>query len=344
MRKITVSRDEAIYEAWPDIAMLKGGRMVCVFSECTHHGNRDLARLVIVTSDDNGETWSEKRPLTAPGKRHAYFNCARITTLRDGRLVLICDFIEGSENGKATRNYLWFSEDGEHWTDPVEIPLSGIVPYFLELASGRWLAAAHHPAEDSGKLTEYCIFSDDGGRTWSEVRTVAADARYNLCEVSLLEVEPDVVVGYMRENSFQGWDCFKAISHDGGATWEGVYHVPLPGCHRPAAGFLRDGQILITYRFLQGGMPRMGFLEQNTFGALMSRESALETERSKQWARIFPIDYDRSPAADLGYTGWVQLENGDIYVVDYLVDDAKKAWIQASVISPSDILIEEPEA
>ncbi len=335
MRKITVSRDNSIYEAWPDVAMLPNGRMVCVFSECTHHGNRDLARLVTVTSDDKGETWSEKRHLTEQGKRNAYFNCARISTLRDGRLVIVCDFIQGHENGKDTRSYLWFSEDGVHWTDPVEIPLSGIVPFFRELQSGRWLAAAHHPAADSGKLSEYCIFSDDKGKTWSDMRTVASDARYNLCEVSLLEVEPNVVVGYMRENSSQGWDCFKAISRDGGETWEGVYNVPLPGCHRPAAGFLQDGRIFITYRFMQGYC-----IEQNTFGALMSADSALETERNHQSARIFPIDYDRSPAADLGYTGWVQLDNGDIYMVDYLVDDAPNAWIQASVFSVKEIILE----
>ncbi len=341
MKKITVSRDDFIYEAWPDVAMLKNGRMVCVFSECAHHGVRDDARIVIKTSDDNGETWSEKQYLTEKGKKDAFFNCARISNLQDGRLVIICDFIIGNENEKNTKNFLWFSEDGVNWSEPKELPLDGgIVPCFKELQSGRWLAAAHHPSKE-GKLTEYYIYSDDRGETWSEKQILAEDPRYNLCEVSFLEIEPNVVVGYLRENSGQGYDCFKAISYDGGESWEGIYPVPLPGCHRPTVGFLKDGQILITYRFSQGGKGWLGNWTQNTFGAIMSKESALAKTRNNQAARIFPIDFDRSPKSDLGYTGWVQLENDDIYVVDYLVDDAPAAWIQASVISMDEIFLKE---
>ncbi len=338
MRKIVVSRDDSIYEAWPDLAMLPSGRMICVFSECTHHGNRDLARIVTVVSDDQGETWSEKHFLTAQGRKEGYFNCARIFALSDGRAVIICDYISGNENGSGLQNYLWFSEDGVRWSEPQEIPLCGIVPDFRELKSGRWLAAAHRKVPETGKLTEYCIYSDDKGRSWSEERLVAADPRYNLCEVSLIEVEPDVVVGYMRENSGMGYDCMKAISRDGGETWEGVYNVPVPGCHRPKAGILMDGNILITYRFFQGGKSGWGNC-QNTFGAAMKGETALQTDRQEQVTRIFPIDYDRNPKSDLGYTGWVQLPDGDIYMVNYLMDDASKAWIRASRFSIDEFVL-----
>lgn len=40
------------------------------------------------------------------------------------------------------------------------------------------------------------------------------------------------------------------------------------------------------------------------------------------------IDYDRSPKADIGYTGRVQFYDGGIYVVTYLMDDAPKAQIR----------------
>ena len=41
-----------------------------------------------------------------------------------------------------------------------------------------------------------------------------------------------------------------------------------------------------------------------------------------------PVDFDRSPVADLGYSGWVQFEDGEIYIVNYIVDDAPKAQIR----------------
>ncbi len=346
MKKTVVSRDDNVYEAWPDIAMLPSGRMVTIFSECVHHTDREFARIATVISDDEGETWSKKQYLTPPGKKDAYFNCARISTLQDGRLIVICDFVMGKEVDKTTKTFLWFSNDGKKWTEPSEIPLSGgIVPCFLELKNGRWLAASHHLSDNgTGKLAEYCIYSDDKGKTWSKKILLAEDPKYNLCEVSLLEIEPNVIVGFLRENSGEGVDCLKAISKDGGETWEGVFPTPIPGCHRPTAGFLENGNILITYRFMQGGSGWLGSWTQNVFGAIMNRKSALATNRKEQSARIFPIDYDRSPKSDLGYTGWVQLKNNNIYVVNYLVDDAPKAWIRASVISMDEIILEENES
>ena len=58
MQKFVVSRDDSIYEAWPDVALCDSGRLVCVFSECDHHGDRNNARIAYVTSDNRGRFWS----------------------------------------------------------------------------------------------------------------------------------------------------------------------------------------------------------------------------------------------------------------------------------------------
>lgn len=77
--KHVVSCDPKIYEAWPDIALTPSGKLVCVFSECTHHCNRDYTRIVTVESTDRGRTWSAKKPVTE-GTRDLdyYYNCAQI--------------------------------------------------------------------------------------------------------------------------------------------------------------------------------------------------------------------------------------------------------------------------
>ena len=41
-----------------------------------------------------------------------------------------------------------------------------------------------------------------------------------------------------------------------------------------------------------------------------------------------PLDYDRSPVSDTGYSGWVQFDDGEIYVVNYIVDDAPNGQIR----------------
>lgn len=344
MEKFTISRDDSVYEAFPDVALTKSGKLVCVFTECNHHADRKNSRIVLKTSCDRGRSWTEKRPLTERSVGGMYHNCARISRLSDGRLAIVCDMINGENTADFDKTVikLWLSTDeGESWSEPMIIPgAHGIVPdRLVELKSGRWLVSAHRPSAEHGKLAEYLRYSDDQGKTWSEEVIVASDARYNLCEASLLEAAPDTVVAYLRENSVMGYDCLKAISRDGGRTWNGVYNVPLPGCHRPTAGFLRDGRILITYRFMQGGKGWLGTLYQNTFGAILPPESALAEKRNDQWARIFPIDFDRSHVSDSGYTGWVQFDDGEIYVVNYIVDNSPKAFIKGYSFRAEEFLI-----
>jgi len=83
IQKFTVSWDDSIYEAFPDVTLTADGLLLCVFAECTIHGKRDWTRLVLTESADRGRTWSPKRPPTEPTKGNLYWNCARVTTLRD---------------------------------------------------------------------------------------------------------------------------------------------------------------------------------------------------------------------------------------------------------------------
>ena len=237
---------------------------------------------------------------------------------------------------------MWKSiDDGKTWKGPLN-PSQGIVPdKLLVLKSGRWILSSHFLDISINKLVQYLWYSDDSGITWSDRITVAKDEKYNLCEASILEVEDNVLIAFLRENSWEGYDCFKAFSYDGGETWDGVYKIPIPGCHRPVTGFLSDGRILMTYRFIQGGKQGWGRTTQNFMGCIFDKQTALEKERRQQQTRIFPIDYDRNPKADLGYSGWVQFEDGTIYVVNYLLDDEPKGQIRGYTFKIEDFLFSE---
>lgn len=343
IRKFTVSRDDSIYQAWPDVALTSSGRLVCVFSECTHHGDRSYTRIMLADSLDRGRTWTAKRPLTEGTKDHPFYNCPRITALRDGRLAVLVDKLfspERSAEPEHCRNYLYFSaDDGQTWGPPVETPAQGIVPdKLLELADGGWLLSCHYKQAETGNLVQRCWLSDDRGRRWSDPIVVGARRGLNLCEASILPVG-DQLVAFMRENSGLGWDCQKTISADGGRTWSEPIPFPLPGCHRPVAGHLRNGQIMITHRFMQGGKGWTGTWTQNFFAALTDDESALAPTRNQAWTRILPVDFDRSPHSDLGYSGWVQFDDGEIYIVNYIVDDAPKGQIRGYSLAMEDFLV-----
>lgn len=341
IKKFSISRDDTIYEAWPDVVLTDEGKLICVFSECTHHGDRSYTRLVMKESMDRGRTWGNKIPLTEGTKGLPYWNCARISRLQNNRLAIVCDkiFREGESGGKV---YIWFSDgQGQKWEGPFETPVTGIVPDKLcELFSGRWLLSAHDRSPNHGCLEQHLWYSDDKGQSWNGPVTVASQEGLNLCEASILPLPDGTLIAFMRENSGKGWDCYKSISLDHGQSWEGPYQVPLPGCHRPVAGILQSGKILITYRFMQGGKGWVGTWTQNFFAALTDVESAKARERSEQWTRIMPVDFDRSPVSDLGYSGWTQFEDGEIYIVNYIVDDAPKGQIRGYSVREKDFILE----
>ena len=326
IEKFTISRDPQWYHAWPDVVLAPNGTLICVFNECTHHCCRKHTRIMLCESADRGRTWTPKHPLTeAADGLDYYYNCPRIFTLPGGRLGVIVDSIpasgEGGDGMKNAVNAIYFSEDnGKTWSFPEVLPLRGIVPDKIHvLDNGRFLASAQYLHE--GKLSQFLRYSDDCGKTWSDEILLAHDPRYDLCEVSLLPMGGGVVAAFLRENSCRGLDCFKTLSFDNGETWGPVTEFPLPGCHRPVTGFLRDGRIFITYRFHQGGAGGMGGSSQNFFCAVTDRESVLAETRKQARTRIIPIDYDSAAKADLGYSGWVQFSDGEIYIVSYIVDD-----------------------
>lgn len=346
MIKYTVSRDDSVYEAFPDLTLTQRGRMVCVFAECIHHADRSYTRIMVTHSDDRGRTWSSKSPITEATQGLPFYNCPRISTLRDGRLVVVVDKLfseERSSKPEDCRNFIIFSDDeGSSWSQVKETPVLGIVPdKLLELNSGRWVMTAHFNDQSFGYLTQRLWLSDDHGRTWNDNPiTVGRKIGLNLCEASILQVDEKTLVAFMRENSGDGWDCFKTVSYDEGLTWGEPIAFPLPACHRPVAGWLNDGKVLITHRYMQGGLGWTGWWTQNLFAALTDRKSVLATHRNQAHTRILPVDFDRSPESDTGYSGWVQFDDGEIYIVNYIVDDAPKGQIRGYSLRISDFILQ----
>ena len=109
--KFTVSRDDNVYEAWPDVILTQKQKLICVFSECTYHTDRSYAKIVYVESIDRGRTWSSKKSISEATSGVPFWNCARISRLSDGRLAVICDKIyEKDENKAKTKIFIWFAD------------------------------------------------------------------------------------------------------------------------------------------------------------------------------------------------------------------------------------------
>ena len=373
IKKFVVSRDDSLYEFAPDMVRTQSDKLLCIFAEVTHHMDRNYTCIMLTESEDRGRTWSPKRRLTEPTTGgYPWWNCPRVSVLRDGRIVALVDRvgIEKARRGKhpeMLQNFMFISADeGKTFSEPILTPAQGVVPdKLLELSDGRWILSAQIKEtgiaadidprwgkDDQGRWVlsaeakakdwhgvQRLWYSDDQGKSWSDPVIVACQEGLKLCEVSILPMDDTTLVALHRENSWAGWDCFKTMSHDRGETWGPPIELPLPGCHRPVAGHLNDGQIMVGYRFLQGGRSGFGIGYQNFFAALLTRESVLAPTRQEASARILPIDYDRSPEPDLGYCGWTQFDDGEIYMVNYIVDDAPKAHIRGYSLTMEDLVL-----
>ena len=343
LKQYTISRDDSVYECFPDITKTKSGKLICVFRESDHHGNLNNSRLVIKESLDNGKTWSEKKALTERKDATYAYNCPRVSCMEDGELIVICDKLDRTQEEYYLVNceqHLFRSfDDGKTWSGPEVLPFKGIVPdKYRVLSNGRHMFAIHERHPETKQLQQCAYYSDDKGKTWTKV-IVASDDRYNLCEVSIAEIKDGTLVAFMRENSALGYSCKKAISHDFGTTWEGVYDTNIDCCHRPVVEHCSNGMYFMTYRYMQGGKGWLGNWTQNMFGAFFDEETALAKHRKAQAVRIFPIAFDRSSKSDMGYSGWVELEPDRFYVVTYLLDDAPKAQIRGFEFEMSDVIL-----
>jgi sialidase-1 len=322
IQTFVVSDDRSIYECHPDLAMgTDGNRLIAVFTERTHHYfNREFSRIVCCVSDDRGRTWSEKRPLTESSKGLGfYFDAPRISNLGDGRLCILSSRIpmDGGEEAaeRYPLQYFFSTDNGESWTERADLPIYGIAPdQVLRLNNGRIIVSAHHFVE--GFLDQYLIYSDDNGATWSDMIHVAGEKGYHYCEVSILPLsDGKTLTAFLRENSWTGEPCKRAVSYDNGETWSPLPDFPLPGCHRPVAQKLISGKILLLWSACLPGMGR-----HLTFGTLFDEDQAVA--ESPQGLRTFQLDCDRSPYPDTGYTGFAQYPDGEIYAVNYIADNA----------------------
>ena len=100
---------------------------------------------------------------------------------------------------------------------------------------------------------------------------------------------------------------------------------------------MRSGEIVITYRIGCGLSTSLGLYVETPEEALKGLVPGDEESKNGHTeARFAVLDNDRSLSPDSGYSGWVQLPNGDLYVVNYITDDAPRAHIRGYHVGRED--------
>ncbi|QNE18865.1 exo-alpha-sialidase [Kribbella qitaiheensis] len=252
-------------------AVVARGEWVFAFCEGRLRSAADAGEIEVVLrrSRDGGRTWLPLQVVSAAAGK----TCGNPVPVIDplsGDLVLVttqngADAIEisvarGTDPESGRRVYVQRStDDGASWSEPAEItaqvkpgewgwyatgPCHGIAlsqgPY-----AGRLVVPANHsfvPGDvdylDSAATVRlnggHCIFSDDGGRTWTLGFVDRNDgAEINPNETAVMELADGRLYFNARNHRGTGPARVHAYSSDGGATldsqYEGIAEITAPG-------------------------------------------------------------------------------------------------------------------
>ncbi len=335
MIRSILSREDSVYKAFPDLAMASDGTLICTYRESLGHRWVPFSRVVVQLSRDEGLNWSKKQIIhvCADWEKDGGLNNPRLLSLGDNRLILICDWIPPREPEVSPDSeiFLWRSNDsGESWGKVEKTGIRGSICLSLEMTKSNKIILG---------CNDYQAYtSSDLGSSWDGPIQVASSSDLLLNEGSYVQLDNGLIVCYLREDG-KGICAYKAISRNDGKSWEGPYATHLISCRgRPKAGLLRSGEVAITYGF--DTAPRQLVLHIEPQSVAADPSCVEKTTKPNSYLapiiRRFFIDHDRSIHPDCGYSGWVQLPSGDLYVVQYITDDAPMAHIRSYRISRND--------
>ncbi len=338
IQHFTVTRNDKFHESWPDLALAANGDFVLTYQESESHGGGGVSTIVTRVSQDRGRTWG-KRTVVAQlthRQRDGWLNSSRIVRLQDQSLLMTVDWVP--QNPPPNSPHVWGDiraviwlyssrDNGRSWVGPEKTSIrGGIVPGITQLRDGTLLIGTTRFEPDNHyRQIQLVHRSTDNGKTWKGPMIVGKHPKRQPNEGDFVELATGEVVCYMRDDEPGVKNGLRSISRDGGQTWSPLYRSgPWNYSGHPKVGLLSTGEIFLTSRV---GAPLA--LPDNQqpghyLGAYMeSQAAALQPTPLKgpvpKEARWVLIDNDTNrKRPDWGYSSWLELPDGSIYVVQYI--------------------------
>ena len=339
LEHVTIARDDDLYEAFPDVCLLPGGKLLCIYRESDVHV-ATTSRIMLIESNDRGHTWTNKRPLDVRrsiAEDRSVWNNPRLARLHDGRLVTNYDahfhaedHVRGPQSLFCYQTFLSFSEDeGNTWTEPYLTEVEGIcADRVLAVRNDLWLMAIPHflgRFPDSYRME--VAHSYDGGLTWPISALAAEQEGFQHDEPSLVALPDGRLLMVMRENVHTNRPSHYVISEDEGRVWSTPRPTPFYG-DRPSAGLLQNGRLLVAYRNVEPapGETKLKVGRNPGTWAWLGDLSGLTGSGGE--SSFLELEHDScGNHGDYGYSAWVQFDDGEIFCLYHHRDEAPKSYI-----------------
>lgn len=246
--KTIFAKGDGGYACFRIPAVIKTDHVILAIAEgrkggCSDTGDIDL---VMRSSTDNGNSWGPLEVIWNDST-NTCGNPAPIVHPSSGRVHLLStwnlgedherDIIAGTSTDTRRVFHLYSDNNGQDWSQPVEITSDVKKPSWTWYATGpgsgtsfvnaadqqRLILGCDHIEENTKKYFSHLIFSDDDGQTWNLGGSTPHD-QVNECEVAVRS-DGDLVLNmrnYDRSQQFRQ----TAISRDDGMTLIEQSHDP----------------------------------------------------------------------------------------------------------------------
>jgi hypothetical protein len=264
------------YYKCANVVLAKDGSLVASWQISDNHTSL-LSHIMVARSDDGGHTWSGHTVIASSNvwEHRGYWVVPQMSVLRDGRIVIVCDWGQRSPGqdspmlanwqkpNRGMSNHLFWSEDnGRTWSGPEKIDDVGGQPSYIEEFADGTLAFTRTSSAETDLLKNppmpwgniyyrsELVLSHDKGKTWQGGKWVADSPFHGDCEVGLADLGDGRILAATRIGfglSRFGNPSRLVMSHDQGRSWDKPVLAPFYG-HRIHLGRLQSGRLLATFR------------------------------------------------------------------------------------------------
>lgn len=325
-----ISLDRRFYSGWPTVCRRANGQLIVTCSGGREAHVCPFGRVEMITSDDDGQTWTWPRTLldgpiddrdsgcleTAKGTllvttfTSLAYEPGLATANREGKWdttkLTRWNAVNNRLSAEARKKDLgvWMirsSDGGLNWSPKYDCLVSS--PHGpIQLADGRLLYAGKdlwRPGERVGVAE-----SSDDGQTWKWLADIAprqGDDHTEYHELHAVETNDGRIVVHIRNhNKTNERETLQCESKDGGKTWTAPKSIGVWGLPSHLLK-LKDGRILMSY-----GHRRKPF----------GNQARLSTDQCRTWSEPIIVSGD-GIGGDLGYPSTVELADGTLLTVWY---------------------------
>jgi sialidase-1 len=285
-----------------------------------------------ITTSDDGQTWSEPRPIYE-GEGPGIPDRGQLIKTRSGVIILVypdmSTFKWGWDNdtGKAAPDVqldVWAIrslDDGQTWVDRQMLldGYCGALMDILETTSGHIVVPVQDLVRDPDRHAQYTFVSADEGKTWTRSNLVDIGGHGHHdggCEATVQELTDGRLLMLIRTNLDRLWEAY---SDDHGYHWREIRPSAIDASSSPAyLTRLRSGRLALAWNRLypegQDSFPRRAGQYSEVEASWHREELSIAFSEDDGATWTAPVVIAREKGAWLSYPYIFERRPGELWV------------------------------